>query len=302
MDGKTLIEMFLDAVDKPEVDMLQLNSRTIYRNMDAAAIEFARQTRLLTGTATIVSSQGSSRYDLPPDFIDLYVYDGNRRLVVKYVDGDGNAHWPVVSDFQKIFRANASEARDYPARIAVVARETDESQITGATTDAGAPAGGEASLKDSGKTFTATAQVRDNVHNTSRQSHGLVLAVTSNTELKCALFGGTSQGFQSGDSYVIVPAAAHQILLDAPSADSDGTFTVPYIRAPAPVFSDYGTWGLPEQSCRAICMEAAFQFLSGKKLGYPVAQRHKAFLDEVRRVREEMAMRMLQGDSYPVRM
>jgi hypothetical protein len=127
------------------------------------------------------------------------------------------------------------------------------------------------------------------------------LAVGLNTRLTCALFGGTSSGFGSGDAYVIVPAATQQILLDAPSADGDGTFSVPYIKAPSPVYSDYGTWRLPEQSCRAICEEAAFRFLSGKKLGKPVALHHKSFLDEIRRTKEEMAMRALQGDHYLAR-
>jgi hypothetical protein len=145
-------------------------------------------------------------------------------------------------------------------------------------------------------------QARDNVHNTTRQSHGLVLSVAAVTQLKCAMFGGSSQGFGSGDAYVVVPASTQQLLLDAPSADSTGTFTIPYIRKPAPVFSDYGVWGLPEESCRAICDEAAFRFTSGKKLGKPVLLHHKGFIEEVKRVREEAAMRALQGDQYLVRL
>lgn len=302
MDGKTLTEMFLDAVDKPDVDLLQLNARTVYRNLDAAAIEFSRMTRHLVGEFEITTVLSQQRYDLPPDFLDMHVFDYSRRLVVKYVDADGDDHWPVVSSYEKIFRANETDSKDYPARVAIGPRLSDESQITGAITLTAAASGGEASLNDSAATFEGTVQARDNVHNTTRQSHGIVLSVVSDTQLKCAMFGGTSSGFAGEDSYVIIPAATQQLVLDAPSAVADETITVPYIRMPNPVFSDYGTWGLPEQSCRAICKEAAFQFLSGKKLGKPVALHHKSFLDEIKRVREEAAMRALQGGNYLARL
>jgi hypothetical protein len=59
---------------------------------------------------------------------------------------------------------------------------------------------------------------------------------------------------------------------------------------------------LPEESCRAICQEAAFQYLTGKRQGKPQALHHKMFADEVKQKKNEIAMKILQGDQYLVRL
>ena len=51
MDGKTLSQTFLDAVDKAEGDLVELQPRVIYQALDLAACEFARMTRALINTS-----------------------------------------------------------------------------------------------------------------------------------------------------------------------------------------------------------------------------------------------------------
>jgi hypothetical protein len=293
MDGKTLSQIFLDAVDKAEGDLVELQPRVIYQALDLAACEFARLTRMLINTVTIATVDGQSRYDLPPDFLSISAVAG--KMLGKFTATDGSVSWPCAVPEAAIFADESNADEDSPSAFAVVNRLSSETRISGTTTAVGAAAGGEATLTEAGKTFAATVEVRDRVHNTTKQSDGIVLSVTSNTAIACAMFGGISSGFGSGDAYVIVPGATLQVLLDRVSDANAETLQIPYVAAPRPVFSDYGVWPFPEHTCRAICEEAAFKYLTDKKRGKPRPEWRGGFSREVLQTKREIALNVLRG-------
>lgn len=298
MNGMELKQLFLDAIDRPVGDELELSDRAIFTALDHAAAEFARFTRMLKKSATITSVKDQQIYDLPADFISLYAYNGSRRLVVKYTDGNGDVTWPVCSSFEKIFVEDEDEAKATPDRFCIVPRSAAETRLAGTASSAGAVSVGEAALIDSTAAFTTTAEVRDRAHNTTKDAAGLVVAVSSATQVKTVLFGGTGQGWAISDAYVITPGATQQIMLDAPSETAGHTITIPYVRMPPPVFTDYATWPFPVASCRAIVYQAAFHFLNNKRDGKPRKIHHDAFRAEIHQAKVEQAMNLLQGRSY----
>lgn len=299
MDGKQLTREFLDAVDRAETDLVELQPQGIFRALDVAACEFARQTRLITRMATITSVDGQNRYDLPPDFLAIFG-GGDRarggRLVGKYTDAAGGVTWPFAVNEALINQDEDAETEESPPKVfAVVPRQTAESRLSGSTTSAGAAAGGEAALNKTGESFTSTVEVRDRVHNLTTEADGIVIAVVSNILLTCAMFGGKSASFGSGDSYVIVPGATQQVLLGRKSNAAAETLKVPYIAAPPPVFSDYASWPFPEHTGRAIAGYAAYRWLTDKKKGEPRRQHYAAFAAEVVQTKREMALNILRG-------
>jgi hypothetical protein len=297
MDGKQLTQAFLDAVDKAEADLLELQPRAIYQALDLAAIEFARQTRILTKTATLTMVMSQQRYDLPPDFLTIYPSSPSGRLLGKYTDTGGTVYWPVAVDEGLIFQDDDSATNDSPPEaFAIVPRQAAETRITGTTTSAGAATGGEATLTDAVATFTGAVEVRDRVHDATKESSGIVIAVAAHA-LTCCMFGGISAAFGSGDAYVIVPAATQQALLDAPAAVAGETLVIPYICAPPPVFSDYASWPFKESTCQRIAQEAAFQYLLHKRQGKPREADHQMFNSEITQTKREIALNILKTRS-----
>lgn len=293
MDGKQLTQAFLDAIDRAEADLLELQPRAIYQALDLAACEFARRARCLTKTATLTMAEAQQRYDLPPDFISLYASAAGGRLVGKYTDAAGSVSWPSAVDESLIFQYDIVDS-GAPACFAIVPRIASEGRITGTVTSTGAAAGGEAALVDSGAAFTGAVEVRDRVHNATKESSGIVVAVTSATQLACAMAGGTGSGFALSDAYVIVPAATQQVLLDAPSETAGETLEIAYIASPPPVFSDYATWPFTEDRSQKIALEAAFQYLLHKKQGRPRAEDHQMFMAEITQTKREIALNLLR--------
>lgn len=300
MDGRSLIRTVLDALDKPVAEELfNTDERVLYGYLDAAACDFVRATRCLTAATTITTAEGQQAYDLPPDFINLYMKNAADRYFIKYYDGY-EYHFPVRTTHEAIFAKNETENRDHPLTFAIVDRSTPASAITGTATAAGAKSGGQCTLTDSTKYFTTTNLVypRDVVHNITDGSDGVVLSVTDNTHLVTALFGGKKNAWTLGDEYVIQRASGKQLLLDAPSATTGHTIFVPYVCMPSPVYSDYGSWRFPPMSCRAIAYEAAFLY-QNRKGDYPGADRHHIlFINEINRIRTETARGALRGGRY----
>ena len=296
MDGKTLTNLMLDALDAPQKDELfHTGERTLYQYLDRAAVDFCRETRCLTKTVVLTTVAGQQSYDLPADFIELYLKNRNDRFTVKYYDG-ADYYWPLATSFDRIFRGNLTESQANPTRFAIVDKLAQPTLITGNTTAAGARTAGQCILTDAGKAFLTTDidYPRDVVHNTTDNSDGLVLSVTDATHLVVALFQGQRNAFRNGDGYVIQRAAAKQLSLDAPPSTSGHTITVPYICMPDPVFSDYGFWRLPAAHCHGIACEAAFLF-QNREGDYVSADRHHMlYAQEVRRMRSEQARAALQ--------
>lgn len=298
MDGKLLVRTVLDSLDLPVHDELTADLRMIYYYLDSAVVEFVRETRCLTTTTTITTVASQQTYDLPPDFIALYLKNNNDRFIVKYYDGS-QYWWPTKVSYDAIFYDNETEAQDTPDVFAIT-DANDPGSVTGSATSDGAQTGGECTLTDSTKQFTSTDLVyaRDIVHNITDDSDGIVLEVVSDTELKTALFDGKSNQWSSGDEYRIERSGHKQITFDAPCSTAGHIVTVPYVCMPQPVFSSYRNWRFPASTCRAVCMEAAYLYASQKE-DFAMADRLRAaFAEEVRRYRIETARSTLQGGRY----
>ena len=299
MDGKSIYNYGLQAAG----GIAEADKRVFFDCLDAAAVDFVRQTKILTATCSITTVEGQQRYDLPANFIEFYAKDRAGRFVGKYNDGSYD-HWPRLTSFEKLFRANYTESRDVPSRFAIVEKEDSEEVVTGTATADGAATGGQCILQDDAAAFKSTAEVRDIIHNVVDDSDGLVLSVTDDTHLVCALFDGTNDAWEDGDAYAIVPGSNRQIYLDAPSKTAGHVLTLPYICMPAPVYSDYGTWRFSPMSCRKIAYEGVWLFNLDydEKAKLPQYQHlHDQFVDEVLKVNRETAMKRLQGGRYRTR-
>jgi len=300
MDGNQLTRAMLDALDEETASKLfNTDDRILYDYLDAAAEEFVRETKCLHATATITTVADQQAYDLPPDFLGLYMKNPRDRFFGKYYDGSCTT-FPALCPYEQIFRENLTDALSIPGRFAIIDKAAAPTQLSGTTSAAGARAAGQATLTDSAALFETTGAVfpRDRVHNTTDGSSGIVLSVSSETALITALFDGKTNGYAKGDAYVITRATPKQVYLVAKSKTSGHTLTIPYLCKPDPVYSDYGTWRFDPVSCRAICHEAAFQY-ANRKGEYSSADRHHALFNlEVTRAKNERAGLVIQGGRY----
>jgi len=297
MDGKTLYNYAAKAMG----GIADEDKKFFYDCLDAAALDFVRQTRILTAIADITTVEDQQVYDLPAGYIEPYLKDRPGRFVAKYNDGTYD-YWPRITSFEKLYRANYEDSKDIPGRFAIRDKPTGESEVTGTATSAGATLAGRCILTNTEAAFETTAEVRDIIHNTTDESDGVVLSITDDTHLVCALFGGTDNDWTSSDAYVITPAANYQVYLDAPSATADQTLSVPYLSMPSPVYSDYDTWRFSPMSCRAICYEAGWLFSADYEEGLARFENlHNLYLEEIIRVNRETALKRLQGGRYSTR-
>lgn len=271
-----------------------------YLCLDTAAAGFVRETKQLTDKAPIPTVQDRQDYPLPPDFNGLYVRSAGSNPVayIKYATATAT-RWPALVDYTRIFGADLADAKETPSCFAIRDYQDDQARVEGQASAAGEAAGGECVLTADGQSFLSTVHVRDIVHNVTDGSMGRVLAVTDDTHLRTALFTGTANAWAQNDAFVIIPGRKKQLTLDAPSLEAGHTMTVPYLRLPSPVYSDYGFWAFEERSSRAIVMEACFLW----KIDYDYDSRrdaalHALYVDEVSRVKRERARLALQQHNY----
>jgi len=296
MDGIRLTQEVLDCIDTDTVSNLYANQRRIYECLDQAAAMYCRETKVLHGSVDITTVLGQQVYDLPPDFIALYLKDRRAQYFIKYSHG-GDFSWPVIDSYESIFLANLTDNQDWPNRFAIIDKPASSALINGAATAPGALVGGQCVLSDSAKLFLTTNKVypRDIIHNITDASSGYVLSVSAETQLVAALFGASGSGcdWTLADAYVIQPAAVKSLVLDAPSANNGDTITVPYVCMPNPVYSDYGFWRFPSRVCKAIAYGAASIFKTGKKEYSDAGQIGGFFASEIKLTRSEIARQAL---------
>lgn len=299
MDGKSLKRAVLDFLDEEVASSVFAKPRVIYEYLDAAAVEFARDTQSLTAEVGITTVAAQQEYDLPPDFICLYMKNAVGRFFGRYYDGSSHS-WPVKTSYEKIFKSNLTDGKETPGRFAIRDKDTQDDLIQGTADAAGAATGGACILQDDSMLFTTANRVyaRDRIHNVTDGSDGVVLAVTDATHLSCALFDGASNEWAIDDAYVIQPAAQKELILDAPSETSGHVLTVAYVCRPTPVYSDHGFWRIDPMSCRAIAAEAAFLYLQQKGDFVAALQLRRIYEEDLIRTRREKAMMRLQDGRY----
>lgn len=298
MIGKLMLKQFMDALDVDDLSDEYASRRKLFEALDRAACLFARETGVLHATTDITTAADTQAYDLPPDFVRLYMRDRRGRLYLRHTNGDGADFYPYQSDYASIYRENNTDSSDHPCRFAVIDKPDRDTAVIGtATADGDKADDGSCVLTDSTKAFTSTDRVhaRDVIINQDDDSVGYVLEVTDATHLVVALFGGSADAFTEDDEYFIQPASEYQLFLDAPYATAGHTLSIPYVCLPAPVYHDTGWWRFNARHCRGIIDGAATLFKTPKKEYAEAAAMGGLFQQEVMRCREELASAILSA-------
>lgn len=257
MDGKTL-DLELREILQESSTSSWLDQKSSYNYLYEAACEVQDRTLSLVSTQTITTVADQSAYNLNADFIRLYLTDDYNRHFVKYNDGS-NDYFLYLDDYETIIHSNQTTSQTIPSRFALISA-TLGNNLTGTVTSAGALASGECTLTDSGASFSTTVSVGDEVHNTTDDSHGFILAVTSGTALVTALFGGTDNDWDSSDAYVVVPQGRWQIVFDPPPSTAGHTITVYYSQRPYPVYAPYRRYAFKSELKPAIVKYGAWLY------------------------------------------
>lgn len=297
MNGKMLTRQFLDFIDTKEVSDDYASQRRIYEALDMAAGIFCRETRILHSEVSLTTIAGVQRYDLPPDFIDLYMRSTRGRFFIRYADGY-NYFFPLLTPLERIYRDNLITAQEIPNRFAIADKNTTAVAITGTATAAGVAANGRAILTDSTRNFLTTHRTwpRDVIYNGTTAAMGYVLSVINATSLFTALFDGTAgnNGWTSANTYTIQPSAEKELILEAPAATSGHIMHVSYVCMPTPVFSDFDAWSFPSRTSRAIASGASAIFKMDKTQYTESKALGGYFSDEINRLKIEQGRQKLQ--------
>jgi hypothetical protein len=299
MNGIMLTRQFLDFIDTLEMSSDYAPQRKIFEYLDMAAAIFCRETKSIHRDVYITTVADQQAYDLPPDFIDLYMQTARRRYFIRYADGD-NYCWPILTTHERIYRQNLLSSKSQPSSFAIIEKQTEPDLIAGSVSHAGAKVNGRCVLTDTVQLFMTSHRVwpRDIVYNHTDNSLGYVLANVDETRVYTALFDGSDDDWSLSDAYTIQPAVKKQILLDAPSLTSGHVMHIPYVGMPDPVFSDFGFWRLPSRTCRAIASGAASLFKLGKTEYKETQALGQLFNDEISQFKLELgANKLKEGPS-----
>lgn len=240
-----------------------MDKKTSFDYLFEAAKDFCRETRLLRGSQSITTVASQANYALNPDFREVYAEDDGGNKVIKYYD-TANYSWISQQYHSATLYANNTTAVSVPDNFSITNRAA-ASQVTGIATSSGSQSGGESTLTDTAASFTSTVSVGDTVYNTTQSYIGLVLAVTSGTALKTAMFDTSGQtsayaSWTSSDAYIIQPQSRFDLYLDPLPSTAGHTVTVNYLQTPSAVYSDYGSYNLPGGFEEAILKYAVWLY------------------------------------------
>jgi hypothetical protein len=255
MDGATLTHM-VNSLLAEDSTSVYIDNYLTYHFLWKSATEFAKETGSLTSTVAITTTAAGLPYQLPADFLSLYMMNDTNEYFIKVYDGSGT-YFITYRDADAMYLGNQT-ATALPSNFNI----TDYSApsiMSSAATDDGAVVNGECTLTDAGATFTSLS-AGDTVHNITDGSKGIVIAVTSATAVVTALFGGTLSSWTSGDLYKIIPSARKSLVLDPPSSVAGYIITVPYIQRPDPVFSPYRAYKINDMYTDTIAKYAAWLY------------------------------------------
>ena len=170
--------------------------------------------------------------------------------------------WNGTSGTPSFYRIENTSGQATPDDFTIRDKQDKMTQSTGTATSAGDASAGECTLTDTSATFITTEYVTagDTVHNTTDGSTGVVLSITSDTALVCALFGGTGDDWDTDDAYVIQPQSRQEIFFDPPPSTAGYIVRVPFLARPAPVYSDYGMYEFRIHNMEAIIKYAGWLY------------------------------------------
>lgn len=257
MDGYTLSRDVQELLNEDSTSGF-IDSRTTYDYLYEAASQFAEATEIIKKSTTITTTASTTTYNLPYNFLNLYMRDSNKKPFLKLYNGT-DYYWLYWKDYDEIYYSNNTDTVDIPYNFTIVQNETLVSNITGSTTANGAATNGLSTLTDSSAPFS-NVTIGDFVYNSTDGSSGVVTTVTSTSALVTALFGGTNNDWTSSDSYGVLPKARFQLLLDPPPSTSSYTIYIPYVASPDPVYSSYSRYNLPAEYRFTLAKYAAWLY------------------------------------------
>ena len=253
MDGKLLLRELRDLLNEQD-NSSWFNDFTGYNYLFQAAIEFVGRTNCLHGEATITTVANQQTYDLPADFLQLYVRDDNNTHVVKYYNTSSYQMIPYRS-YERVYYEDQTTAQSIPNYFSIMDSQlTRQSalRVTGTSTFAGASVGGAVLVADTtsrlchvcltGILFTTPRTVPTGWFWSSRAQrricHGDVWWHKQRLECWRWLCDSAERRYQ--------------LVLDPKPLTSGHTVYVPYTQRPVPVFSDYGIYRFPDRVFPAI--------------------------------------------------
>ena len=312
MDGKSarlFVEHLITASNKKQL----LNRQLTYDFLNQGAEEFVALTDAVKETQTITTVASTANYDLNTDFLKLWLKDDDPRggdYFILYSDGT-NTYTILFKPYQKVIYDNDTSEILIPSYFTLLEKTSLPSQVTATTSAAGTESGGQSTLTDGTAAFSNNVSIRDIVHNSTQDTTGVILSVTSGTALVTAVFDRTGNpgGWASGDTYVIQPAHRMQLQFTPIPSTASHTATVYYVAKPNPVYSDYGIWQIQDQYHKAFCYYAAHLYLVEDELrepdqGIKVALSNKymdKFNEIARRARRDIDL-SLAKTGYSMRM
>ena len=258
MNGSSLVYKLRQALQESSTSGF-LDDITSYDYIYEAAKEYGRRTKALTASATITTVATQANYDLPADFLCLYITNTMNEYFLKMTVSSTSDYSLTFIPYERVVMNNASDSVAYPSNFSIIDKQTPETNLTGTTTSAGAVSNGLCTLTNSAAPF-ALVEAGDKVYNTTDGSSGIVSSKTSSSALATALFGGTASDWTSGDAYIIIKQNKKQLVIDSPPLTSGYTITVPYIQRPIPVYSPYQSYRFDSGAEMALVYYAAWMY------------------------------------------
>lgn len=295
MDGTTLLRTVRELLQESSAGTF-MNDRTTYDYLYEGALEFNLRAHFLTSSQSISVSAGTAGYNLNADYVGLAAEDSAGRPVIKFTISSQDYFLTPV-DFSDSIIGNATTSTTVPTGF-YIQDATGASRIAGTATSSNTRTLGESTLADSAADFTTVA-AGDLVHNTTDGSNGVVVAVTNTTSIICALFEGSDNQFDSGDSYIILPQTRYKLVLDPPPS-ATATITVNYIQRPTPVYAPYRAYKLPFEYATAIAKYAASQYKFKDRDPAQAQYLMGAFDNQVQKAVAEMRRSMPQRQKFHV--
>jgi hypothetical protein len=267
MDGQSLLRELRQLLSEGS-DSTWLEIKSCYDYLWEAACMTAERTSSFSTTQSITTTASPASYNLNPDFLKLAFTDNEGKYFIKYNNGTSDT-FLYHKAYDSILLANTTTAVSVPSEFTIMdasalAQLSSTATSTGSLTNSYTIFGqtlGKTTLTDTAGAFITNAVAAgDLIHNTTDNSHGVVLSVTSATALVCALFDGSKNYFTSADAYIINRQGRFKLIFNPINSTASHTVTVYYIQRPTPVYDPYGMYNFAPGYKGALVYYAAWRY------------------------------------------